>query len=319
MQASGKMQVGYFTQYQVEELASDDTPLEHMTRAMKGKTPGAVRAQLGRFGFSGNRATTQVGQAVGRRARAAGAGADHPRRAAPADPRRADQPPRRRCARGAGPGAQRVRRRGHPDQPRSPHGRADRRPAGAGRWRHRRRTTPGSIEDYIDFVLGRNQPKADARPKGEKKDRKAAARAREEARQARKEVAEAEAAIARLQAQASSIDRAMFDPASAEPALREADDGRAGPPARGARPRAGTRRAALARRQRTPRGAMPNASGSRRTRASNGKWPSDRCAPGSAYARGRRGTARSMRPCSPRGKRRCRCGITGATGAGSST
>ena len=43
MQASGKMRVGYFTQYQVEELASDDTPLEHMTRAMKGKTPGAVR------------------------------------------------------------------------------------------------------------------------------------------------------------------------------------------------------------------------------------------------------------------------------------
>ena len=29
-----------------------------MTRAMKGKTPGAVRAQLGRFGFSGNQATT---------------------------------------------------------------------------------------------------------------------------------------------------------------------------------------------------------------------------------------------------------------------
>jgi ATP-binding cassette subfamily F protein 3 len=61
MQASGRMRVGYFTQYQVEELASDDTPLEHMTRAMKGSTPGAVRAQLGRFGFSGNRATTLVG------------------------------------------------------------------------------------------------------------------------------------------------------------------------------------------------------------------------------------------------------------------
>src|SRR5688572_11610150 len=53
MNASAKMQVGYFTQYQVEELATDDTPLEHMTRAMKGATPGAVRAQVGRFGFSG--------------------------------------------------------------------------------------------------------------------------------------------------------------------------------------------------------------------------------------------------------------------------
>src|SRR5690606_37003070 len=37
--ASGKMQVGYFTQYQVEELASDATPLEHMTRTMEGKSP----------------------------------------------------------------------------------------------------------------------------------------------------------------------------------------------------------------------------------------------------------------------------------------
>ncbi|MBC7491375.1 MAG: ABC-F family ATP-binding cassette domain-containing protein, partial [Novosphingobium sp.] len=45
---SGKMQIGYFTQYQVEELAGDATPLEHMTRAMTGKTPGAIRAQLGR-------------------------------------------------------------------------------------------------------------------------------------------------------------------------------------------------------------------------------------------------------------------------------
>ncbi len=40
MHASGKMKVGYFTQYQVEELATDATPLEHMTRAMEGQTPG---------------------------------------------------------------------------------------------------------------------------------------------------------------------------------------------------------------------------------------------------------------------------------------
>jgi ATP-binding cassette subfamily F protein 3 len=32
MNASGRMRVGYFTQYQVEELDRDDTPLEHMTR-----------------------------------------------------------------------------------------------------------------------------------------------------------------------------------------------------------------------------------------------------------------------------------------------
>ncbi|HKX89365.1 MAG TPA: ABC-F family ATP-binding cassette domain-containing protein, partial [Sphingopyxis sp.] len=42
--SSGKMRVGYFTQYQVEELHGDETPLQHMTRAMEGMTPGAVRA-----------------------------------------------------------------------------------------------------------------------------------------------------------------------------------------------------------------------------------------------------------------------------------
>ena len=79
----------------------------------------------------------------------------------------------------------------------------------------------GSIEDYIDFVLGRNQPKAGraARRATRRTARPPPARARRRAR-SRKEVAEAEAAIARLQAQASSIDQAMVDPASAEPALR---------------------------------------------------------------------------------------------------
>src|SRR5215218_9713473 len=63
--ASGKMRVGYFTQYQVEELHGEDTPLQHMTRAMSGSAPGAVRAQLGRFGFSGDKATTLVGKLSG--------------------------------------------------------------------------------------------------------------------------------------------------------------------------------------------------------------------------------------------------------------
>ena len=34
MAVSGKMRVGYFTQYQVEELDRDETPLRHMTIAM---------------------------------------------------------------------------------------------------------------------------------------------------------------------------------------------------------------------------------------------------------------------------------------------
>ena len=65
MTASGKMRVGYFTQYQVEELDTTDTPLEHMTRVMTGMSPAAVRAQLGRFGFSGQKATTKVGSLSG--------------------------------------------------------------------------------------------------------------------------------------------------------------------------------------------------------------------------------------------------------------
>ena len=36
--ASGKMRVGYFTQYQVEELHGDDTPLQHMMSAPAEKT-----------------------------------------------------------------------------------------------------------------------------------------------------------------------------------------------------------------------------------------------------------------------------------------
>jgi ATP-binding cassette, subfamily F, member 3 len=65
MVAAGKLKVGYFTQYQVEELAGDDTPIEHMGRLMKGASPGAVRGQLGRFGFSGDKAQTRVDRLSG--------------------------------------------------------------------------------------------------------------------------------------------------------------------------------------------------------------------------------------------------------------
>ncbi len=65
LHAPGKLKVGYFTQYQVEELDTADTPLEHMTRLMEKATPGAVRAQLGRFGFSGPRATQKVAEMSG--------------------------------------------------------------------------------------------------------------------------------------------------------------------------------------------------------------------------------------------------------------
>jgi ATP-binding cassette subfamily F protein 3 len=218
MQASGRMRVGYFTQYQVEELASGGTPLEHMTRAMDGKTPGAIRAQLGRFGFSGHRATVRVEQlSGGERARLALSliTRDAPHMLILDEPtNHLDVDAREALVQALNDYGGAVILISHD--------------------RHMVELTadrlvlvdegtatdyPGSIEDYIDFVLGRNQPKQDARPKGEKKDRKAAARSREEARLARKEVSEAEAAIARLQGETSRIDRAMFDPASADAEL----------------------------------------------------------------------------------------------------
>ena len=228
MNASSKMEVGYFTQYQVEELASEDTPLEHMTRAMKGATgpatPGAVRAQLGRFGFSGNRALTRVGQlSGGERARLALAliTRDAPHLLILDEPtNHLDVDAREALVQALNAYSGAVILISHD--------------------RHMVELTadrlvlvddgtavdyPGSVSDYIDFILGRNQPKGEARPKGEKKDRRAVARAREEARVAAKEVADAEAAIARLQGQVSAIDRAMFDPATAEPALAKATMG----------------------------------------------------------------------------------------------
>ena len=63
--ASGKLKVGYFTQYQVEELDGDATPVLMMGRAMKGSSPSAVRAQLGRFGFTGPTAEQRIGTMSG--------------------------------------------------------------------------------------------------------------------------------------------------------------------------------------------------------------------------------------------------------------
>jgi ATP-binding cassette subfamily F protein 3 len=216
--ASGKMRVGYFTQYQVEELHGDDTPLQHMTRAMTGATPGAVRAQLGRFGFSGDKATTLVGKlSGGERARLALALItrdaphllilDEPTNHLDVDSREALV----QALNGYDGAVIIVSHDRHMIELT-----ADRlvlvENGGATEY-------TGSVDDYIDLVLGRNQPAAEAKPKGVKVDRKAAAKAREDARALQKAAAEAEAVSARLMAQCSEIDRAMFDPASASPEL----------------------------------------------------------------------------------------------------
>ena len=63
--ASGKLTVGYFAQHQIEELVPDDTPLQHMERLLPDAKPGEVRAHLGRFGFSGDKAMVAVRQLSG--------------------------------------------------------------------------------------------------------------------------------------------------------------------------------------------------------------------------------------------------------------
>ena len=216
--ASGKMRVGYFTQYQVEELHGDDTPLQHMTRAMTGKTPGAVRAQLGRFGFSGDKATTLVGKlSGGERARLALALItreaphllilDEPTNHLDVDSREALV----QALNGYDGAVILVSHDRHMVELT-----ADRlvlvEHGGATEY-------AGSIDDYIDFVLGRNQPRLEAKAKQPKGDRKAVAEAREEAKALKKAAAEAEAISARLAAQCSALDQAMFDPAGAAPDL----------------------------------------------------------------------------------------------------
>ena len=214
--ASSKMRVGYFTQYQVEELHGEDTPLQHMTRAMKGKTPGAVRAQLGRFGFSGDKAMTLVGKlSGGERARLALALItrdaphllilDEPTNHLDVDAREALV----QALNGYDGAVILISHDRHMIELTADrlvlveHGGAQ--------------DYSGSIDDYIDFVLGRNQPRADRKPKSSKSDRKAAPKAREAERTLKQAAAEAEATSAGLAAQCLALDRAMFDPGSAEP------------------------------------------------------------------------------------------------------
>jgi len=62
---SGKLKVGYFTQHQVEELSAADTPFQHMARLMPEAKASTVRGQLGRFGFSGDKADVAVSKLSG--------------------------------------------------------------------------------------------------------------------------------------------------------------------------------------------------------------------------------------------------------------
>ena len=222
MKASGRMRVGYFTQYQVEELDRSETPLQHMTLAMPGATPAAVRAQLGRFGFTGSKATTEVGKlSGGERARLALAliTRDAPHLLILDEPtNHLDVDAREALIQALNEYSGAVVIVSHD--------------------RHMLEMTAdrlvlvdsgtvkdfdGSIDDYIAFVLARD-PVATAKgdgPRGvNKKDqRKANAEARERSQALRKQARAAEAELERLTAECSQIDQAMFDPGSAAPAL----------------------------------------------------------------------------------------------------
>lgn len=225
MNASGKMRVGYFTQYQVEELDRSETPLEHMTHLMKGSTPSAVRAQLGRFGFSGDKATTLVGKlSGGERARLALAliTRDAPHMLILDEPtNHLDVDAREALIQALNQYSGAVVIVSHD--------------------RHMLEMTAdrlvlvdsgtatefdGSIDDYIAFVLTKDPASArkgegSTQPKGvNKKDqRKAAAQAREKGQEWRKRARAAEAELEKLAAQRAAVEHAMFDPSTADKAF----------------------------------------------------------------------------------------------------
>jgi len=222
MAASAKMRVGYFTQYQVEELDGRDTPLGHMTRVMAGKTPGAVRAQLGRFGFSGVKATTEVGKlSGGERARLALALItrdaphllilDEPTNHLDVDAREALV----QALNGFDGAVLIVSHDRHMLELA-----ADRLVLVDG---GTARDFDGNMDDYVAFILRRTANEeaktAPAKPRDAKLARQEAAKAREAQAALRKSAKELEAQAQKLSARISAIDRAMFDPASAEPAL----------------------------------------------------------------------------------------------------
>ena len=60
-----KLVVGYFAQHQAEELDTTITPIETLSRLRPKLTLEQVRAQLGGFGFSADKALTKVGQLSG--------------------------------------------------------------------------------------------------------------------------------------------------------------------------------------------------------------------------------------------------------------
>jgi ATP-binding cassette subfamily F protein 3 len=62
---TGNLRVGYFAQHQEDDLVMDDTPYDHLSRALPKATPPQVRAQAARFGLDADRVNTKVGAMSG--------------------------------------------------------------------------------------------------------------------------------------------------------------------------------------------------------------------------------------------------------------
>ena len=228
MVTAGKLNIGYFTQYQVEELAGGDTPLVHMARAMQGKPESAVRGQLGRFGFSGPKATTAVSQlSGGERARLALAlvTRDAPHLLILDEPtNHLDVDAREALVQALNTYQGAVILISHDRH--MVEMTADRLVLVDGG-----EAVPydGSIEDYIDFILGRNQPKPEAAAKpAPTAAAKASQLAWAERKELQKKVAKADKDMAKLQAKIAEVDVALSEPAKAAPALKGQTMGKLG-------------------------------------------------------------------------------------------
>ncbi|HTJ90824.1 MAG TPA: ABC-F family ATP-binding cassette domain-containing protein [Acidocella sp.] len=62
---TGALRVGYFAQHQEDDLVLEDTPYDHLSRALPKATPPQVRAQAARFGLDADRVNTKVGAMSG--------------------------------------------------------------------------------------------------------------------------------------------------------------------------------------------------------------------------------------------------------------
>lgn len=218
--ANTKMQVGYFAQHQIEELEPDESPLQHMLRLLPDSKQGVIRSQLGRFGFSGDKAHREVRKlSGGERARLALAliTREAPHMLILDEPtNHLDVDTREALVEGLNGYNGAVIIVSHD--------------------RHLLELTAdrlllvdngtavefdGSLDDYRDFVLGRGNNVSNAgkkaAPRGNRKEaRRRKAELRERNQTLRKEINQAEREMADLQKQITEIDRAMFDPQAYE-------------------------------------------------------------------------------------------------------